>query len=281
MELAKRALQSVLLALLLCSLAQAEKESMGPFGEKILLRVGGMYVNQDTRIRVDGDSGLGVQVDFEDFFDLEEELNGVLQFTVEGRFAERHRIGLMYYNLDRSAESVLERDWDGDDLQVSAGATADTKLGISIYDLSYGYAFIQDEKHRLEGTIGLFWASLDVSLDFRGEILVEGEPSSGGEVEATSSLNAPLPVFGLSYDYAIKPRWLVGVDFKYFTLRTNVIHGSIVQVSADTRYYFWDHFEVGGGITLFDTSMSIDTGSFKGGVDWSFWGPQLFLGARF
>ncbi len=271
----------VLCCLLLSVGVHAEKEPVGPFGEKVLIRVGGMYVNQDTRIRMEGDNGIGIGVDFEDFFKLEEELNGVAQFTVEGHFAERHRLGIMYYNLDRSASSVLAQDWEGEDLQVSAGATADTKLGMSIFDLSYGYAFIQDDKHRLEGTVGLFWASMDVSLDFRGEILIEGTSSSGGSANAKSSLHAPLPMFGLNYDYAINPRWLVGVDFKYFSLRTNVVDGAIVMVSADTRYYFWDHFEVGGGLTLFDTSMTINADSFKGGFDWSFWGPQLFLGARF
>jgi hypothetical protein len=77
------------------------------------------------------------------------------------------------------------------------------------------------------------------------------------------------------------PRWLVGTSFKYFTLRTNKLDGAMVMVSADTRYYFWDHFEVGGGLTFFDLSVSLDTGEIKGAVDWSFWGPQFFIGARF
>lgn len=256
-------------------------EDMGPFGEKVLLRAGLMYSNQDTQLRLDGDGVVGASVDFEDFFGLENELTGVGQFTVRGRFKERHRVGVQYYAFNRSADSVLEQDWSGEDIEASAGAKADTTLNIGITDITYSYSFIRDSKHELSGTAGLFWMDLDIAIDLQGELVIDGQPSTSGRAEADARLAAPLPLFGLNYDYAVKPRWLVGVSFKYFTLRTSKLDGSIVQVSADTRYYFWDHFEVGGGFTVFDLDVKVDTGDYSGAVNWSFWGPQIFLGARF
>lgn len=255
--------------------------SMGPFGEKVLLRVGGMYANQDTQLQLNGDSLLGLNVDLEDFFGLENEITQVAQFTAQGRFKEKHRIGAQYYAFNRSAESSLREDWSGDDIVASAGAQADTKFNIAIIDLTYSYSFIRNDKHELAGTAGLFWMGLDVAIDLQGELEIRGEPSQGGSAEASAKVAAPLPVFGLSYDYAIKPKWLVGGSFKYFALRTGKLDGSMVMLSANTRYYFWDHFEVGGGFSMFDLGVKVDFDDARGAIDWSFWGPQLFLGARF
>jgi hypothetical protein len=256
-------------------------DSMGPFGEKVLLRVGGMYANQDTQLQLSGDRLLGVSVDLEDFFGLENELTQVAQFTAQGRFKEKHRIGAQYYAFNRSADSTLKEDWSGDDIEASAGASADTTFNIAVTDITYSYSFIRDSKHELAGTIGLFWMDIDIGIDLQGQLEIKGETSSGGSAEAGAKLAAPLPVFGLSYDYAINPKWLVGGSFKYFTLRTSKIDGSLVMLSANTRYYFWDHFEVGGGFSVFDLGVKVDTGDARGSVDWSFWGPQFFLGARF
>ena len=117
-------------------------------------------------------------------------------------------------------------------------------------------------------------------VGFRG--MIEGEDGiQEDSAEVDAKLNAPLPVFGLNYGFAATSRWLTQVSFQYFTLRTNLVSGSLVKVSADTRYYFWDRFEVGGGLTIFDLNVNVDSGDLKGKVDWSFWGPQLFLGWRF
>lgn len=253
----------------------------GPFNERVLLRVGAIWASQDTTIRVDGDSGLGIGVDLESFFDLEEQLAGVWQVAVSGRFRQRHRIGFEYYAFNRSAQSVLTRDWQGEDLEVSAGARADTKLNLRIAEVSYAYAFMQQEKQELSGSLGLYGMGLDFAVNLTGDITVSGEPDDSREGRVSGKLGLPLPVFGLQYAYAFSPRWLVEVGFKYFALRTNVVSGSLVKFNADTRYYFWDHFEVGAGLTLFDLAASMKSGSFDGRVDWSYWGPQVFLGAKF
>ncbi len=260
--------------------AQAANE-IGTFDERFLLRAGLMYSNQDTQLRLDGDNLLGVSVDLEDFFNLDEALDSVVQIMGRWRFAERHRIGLEYYSFDRGAKSVLQQDWVGDNIEASAGATADTLLNIGIWDLSYTYSFLRESNYELSGTIGLFFMDVDIVVDLQGELEVGGVPVSSGRAAADARVAAPLPLIGLDYDYALTPRWLVGASFKYFTLRTGKIDGSIVRVSADTRYYLWNHVEIGAGLTVFDLDINADVGDFKGTVDWSFWGPQVFLGARF
>jgi hypothetical protein len=240
-----------------------------------------MYSNQDTQLRLDGDSVLGIAVDLEDFFDLDEELSSVFQFLGRWRFADRHRIGLEYYSFDRGAQSVLQQDWSGDDIQASAGASADTTLNVGIWDINYSYSFLRESNYELSGTVGLFLMDVDVGIELQGELVVDGLPLSSGTATASSRVAAPLPLIGLDYNYALTPRWLLGASFKYFTLRTSKLDGSIVRVSADTRYYLWEHVEVGAGLTVFDLDIKADLGDFNGTIDWSFWGPQVFLGARF
>jgi hypothetical protein len=271
---------TVCCAVLLQAQSSAEPRRIDPFSEKVILRIGNMWSNQDTSLQLSGDSGLGAAVDLEDFFGLEEEVSYVLQASAIGRFKERHRIGLQHYRFNRDANSTLRQDWEGDDITVEAGADAQTTLDISITDLSYKYSFIREDKHELAGSVGLFWMGLEVDIEFTGSITGSDDvqTSSG---QADGGLQAPLPVFGLDYSYAATSRWLTTVSIQYFALRTNVISGSLVKVSADTRYYLWDRFEVGGGLTVFDLAVDIDTSDLGGRVDWSFWGPQLFVGWRF
>ena len=159
--------------------AQAANE-IGTFDERFLLRAGLMYSNQDTQLRLDGDNLLGVSVDLEDFFNLDEALDSVVQIMGRWRFAERHRIGLEYYSFDRGAKSVLQQDWVGDNIEASAGATADTLLNIGIWDLSYTYSFLRESNYELSGTIGLFFMDVDIVVDLQGELEVGGVPVSSG-----------------------------------------------------------------------------------------------------
>jgi hypothetical protein len=271
---------TVCCAVLLQAQSWAEPRRIDPYGEKVILRIGNMWSNQDTSLQLSGDSGLGAAVDLEDFFGLEEEVSYVMQGTVVGRFKERHRIGLQHYRFNRDSSSTLRQNWEGDDLTVEAGADSETTLNISITDLSYKYSFIRDNKHELAGSIGLFWMGLEVDIEFSGSVTGSDGVQTGSGT-ADGGLQAPLPVFGLDYSYAATSRWLTTVAIQYFALRTSVISGSLVKVSADTRYYFWDRFEVGGGLTVFDLAVNVDTNDLDGRVDWSFWGPQLFLGWRF
>ena len=267
---------AVCLSLLCAGRGWAERR-IGPFDEKVILRVGNMWSNHDTSLQVSGDKGLGIGINLEDAFDLDDEIANVFQFSVIGRFKQRHRIGVQYYGFNRDSQSTLNQEIPIEDIVVEAGAEANSKLNIQITDVSYQYSFIRDDKHELSGTAGLFWMSLDFEVGFRG--MIEGEDGiQEDSAEVDAKLNAPLPVFGLNYGFAATSRWLTQVSFQYFTLRTNLVSGALVKVSADTRYYFWDRFEVGGGLTIFDLNVNVDSGDLKGKVDWSFWGPQLFLG---
>ena len=269
----------------LCWQGQAWAERrIAPFDDKVILRVGNMWSNHDTSLQLSGDRGLGIGVDLEDTFNLDEQISNVFQFSVLGRFKQRHRVGLQYYSFNRDSESKLQTDWQGDDISVEAGAQVESELNIRITDISYQYSFVRDDKHELAGSFGLFWMDLDIDLRFSGQIMRENEENSEfleGSEGVSAGLSAPLPVLGLNYTYAATSRWLTSVSFQYFSLRTNLVSGALVKVSVDTRYYFWDRFEVGGGLTMFDLAATVDSGDLKGRVDWSFWGPQLFLGWRF
>ncbi len=170
-------LGALLVGLCVNSIALAQNSEIDAFGERFSLRAGVMYSNQDTQLRLDGDSVLGISVDLEDFFDLDEELNSVFQFLGRWRFADRHRIGLEYYRFDRGARSVLQQDWSGDNIEASAGASAETTLDIGIWDINYSYSFLRESNYELSGTVGLFFMDVNVVVDLQGELVVDGVPS--------------------------------------------------------------------------------------------------------
>lgn len=263
------------------SWAREVQSSMGAFNEHIVFSVSTMWTQHNTQLRLDGDLGLGIGADLEDLFDLDEELAGVVQFAIGGWFKQRHFLGMQYYAFKRDSKSVLQEEWVGNDIRASVGTEADAKLDITIVDLSYGYSFIENDRHQLYGTIGIYSMYLDFELDLEGDLIIDGEPVEQARYQTGQRLEVPLPVVGLVYNYAVTPRWMASVNIQYFTLRTSVVNGGLTKVSASTRYYFWDHFMLGGGLTSFDLSVEADLGDFEGRVDWTWWGPDVFIGARF
>ena len=72
------------------------------------LSLGGFVVDTDTNVRLDGDTGAGTDVNWEETFGS----GDVTRFRIDGhwRFAERHKARFMWFSSSRSKSETIEED---------------------------------------------------------------------------------------------------------------------------------------------------------------------------
>jgi hypothetical protein len=250
------------------------------------VQVGYMKADSSTTLKFSGPNTDG-EIDMEDVMGVDDSTD-TARLGFAWRFKNRHKLSLEWYQINRDGKNTAQTDFDfttddGDFVEVSGGAGLKSSLDFEIIDLSYGYSFINTDKHHLIGTLGLYWMDIDseINLVAGGTVKVNGEELTPGEVDfsSRSTIDAPMPLIGGRYSYAIKPNWTAAVDLRYFGVTVDPYSGSISNFDLSTRYYF-NKFYVGGGYTWVNLDVDVDD-DWKGSIDWQFDGPRLFIGARF
>jgi hypothetical protein len=264
--------------------AQAE-EWIRPGTETWNISAGVFLPEFDTKIRVNNtnvDGGLGV--DLEDQLNLKKR-NETGYVDLKWRFFEKHRLGIGWFRLGRDASATATGDIEiGDGNIINAGATAYTELNMDVIPFSYAYSFINNDKHELSGFIGIHWTDIEFLIDASAWADKDGSGPSG-QARLTASAAAPLPLFGLNYRYNFSRKWTGGIGAGYFSLSmsedTSSFSGSLYNFRADTEYWFWKNVGLGAAINSFGIDVDVSDSDWHGNLEYKYWGPQLYLRARF
>jgi len=238
----------------------------------------GTFLNSnELKIRVDGEAGdLGTVINWGDTFGGGEKS----RFRLDGvwRFTPKHhaRVMLTDYSLGRTA--TLDRDigW-GDDL-ILAGSSVTGKIGFSIAEVAYEYAIKHKENMELALTAGIHYTTFEAKLT--ADIQTPGG-DLGGSLGGKASVDAPLPVFGA------RGMWRVGGDFyldamvQWFALSIDQYDGSLVNYRAALIWQPKQWVGIGVGYDYFNVDVDVKKSSFKGTMDWTYDGPQIFYNIGF
>ena len=126
------------------------------------------------------------------------------------------------------------------------------------------------------GTVGLHW--------YRVNFMVAGSASLGNldlDHEVTAKANVPMPLFGLAYRYNFTNKWTAGIHGETFAISIGDISGSLANVSARTEYWFFNHFGAGLALNWFRLDVEVESDDWRGELEYKYWGPQIYITARF
>jgi hypothetical protein len=223
-------------------------------------------------------TGIGVDIDMEDLLGLDSS-NDVFRIGALWRFTDnrRHRLDFSWFSLNRDGtgqigQSITFENENGEQITIDAGSTVSTFFDIDIYELSYSYSFLQDDRLDLAASLGLYIMPMDVGLAVSGLINEEGK----------HDFTAPLPVLGLRMDILLAPRWFFRSGAQVFYLEYENFTGGILQVSAAVEYTPWNHVGIGMGFDTMNISVEAEDEDwpgvdFNGKVDFKYAGLQLYL----
>jgi len=190
----------------LCTGAKAQAVEEQPW-EKFALAVGGFAFASDTEIRLDSATGLGTAVDVEETLGLDSQL-GTYRIGLVYRLgnSRRHQVELQYFDSSRSGNKTLADDVEIGDSFFPAGTSVASEFDLRFVNVDYAYAFLQDERVRLSGSVGLHVTEARLKID-----------SAELRISEDESFTAPLPVIGIRAEMVLTSNWRfkTGLDLLY------------------------------------------------------------------
>jgi hypothetical protein len=250
-----------------------------PFDDRFVFDAGTYFMGSETSIRADelGGVDLGTRFRAEDVFDLEDET----VFRLEGawRFKPRHGLRLMYFDSSRRRTRTLDRDIEFGDESYPVGASATMKFDFTVTELAYRYSMVKNDNFELTGSFGIH--NIDFGMAIDAELT---GPGGGGtySAEGSASTNAPLPVLGLGVNWRMASQVYLLAHAQYFQVEYGDIDGSLMDLQAGVLWQFSKRVGAGAAYNRFSLDVGAsDDDSFRGELEWTYAGPQLFLRAVF
>lgn len=255
----------------------AHADSLKPGDERFKFVAGWFLPAFGTDVRIDGDTETGDDVNLEDDLGLDGDQSGAL-LGFEWRMAKRHRLGLTWSQFSQNATRVIDEDITIGDETFPIDASLSSRWTIDLIPLTYSYSFLQSEKNELAATFGVHVDRFSLRVVGRS-----GDDELIGETDSSADL--PLPLLGLRYDHNFSDTWSAGVSASYFTIEfgesTLDAEGSLYNGKAYVEYRFRGRYGAGLAIDAFKLDLEATKNRFTGAYEYDYWGPQLYLTARF
>jgi hypothetical protein len=255
----------------------AQAEDINLIKERGQVSLGTFLNNSDFKIRVDGETTTGDQVDWDNTFGDAD----VTRFRLDGlwRINDRHHIRFMYTDFSHTSTRTIDEEinWQDDVFPVNAEVTAGNSF--EIIEAAYEYAFMHSENYELAGSAGLHYTTL--SLFLKADVAAPGGGGGTVEIGGPASVDLPLPVIGLHGMWRMGGNFYLDAHAQYFALAIDNVDGSIVNYRAAFIWQPKKYLGVGIGYDSFNIDVDISKPRFDGSLDWTYAGPQAFFNVSF
>jgi hypothetical protein len=264
-------------ALLLSGGAVAAESDESLLTERFQFGFGTFINGSKLKIRLDGEAGLiGTPVDWSKTIGDKD----LTRFRVDGlwRITNRHHVRLMYTDYNWSTVRSIDEEiiWDGEVIPV--GASVRAFFGFEVAEVSYEYAFVKRPDLEVAGTVGLHFTSMEASLVGRLQIGDgQGTVESGGDTD----FDAPLPVFGVRGLWRWRDDLYFDLLAQAFSLSVDEYDGRILNLRGFLIWQWTPQLGLGIGYDWFDVDIDGEEDDFRGTLDWTYEGPQIFLNFAF
>jgi hypothetical protein len=266
-------------ALTMLGAATARADSLSPGDEKFKFVAGWFLPAFNTDVRIDDAGTAGDTVRLGDDLGVDEDQSGAL-LGFEWRFAEKHRLSASWSSFSQSGTRTIDEEIHIGDEDYPVNATINTKWSLDLIPITYSYSFIKNESNELAGTFGIHWDKISLSL--HGTTSLSNDDI---DADTSSSADLPLPLIGIRYDHHFSDSWSAGVGASFFSIEFGEdqldAKGSLYNVRAYTEYRFAGRFGAGFAIDAFKLKVEADKPKLTGEYKYDYWGPQLYLTARF
>jgi hypothetical protein len=263
-------LAAVVLLPAIQSLAHAEAGN--PLTDTFSLDIGTFFVNTSTRLAVDGHGIRGTEIDAERDLGVGDKTS----FRIDSywRFARRHKIRVMYFDLSRSQTHVISRDITFNGETFSINNEVSSKFDTTILEGAYEYAFVQNDTWELAGSAGIHDLAFKTRLAAAGGAVV-------ASTSTTVSANGPLPVVGLHGIWKLTDSLSIDGEAQFFKINVSPYDGRLENFTGALLWHPIKNVGLGAGYDYFLTRVQVDSHSFQGSLRWRYGGARVFVNASF
>jgi hypothetical protein len=255
--------------------AFAQSDVIKPGEETITIGLGWVFNSFGTNLRVDNQGSQGSNVNLKDDFGVNKDESSYWA-SFEWRFAKRHRIGISNSAFKLSGTRTATRNIQIGDETFPAGATLTSELKINVIPVTYSYSLFKSDQDEFAATLGVHWSSIKFKAS--GSASLNGQDANA---DVTASVDAPLPLIGLRYDHHFSQRWSMGLHGAIFKVKVGNVDGDLWSARAEGEYRFSRHLGLGLALEGFGLDVKASDSSWNGEIKYDYWGPQVYLKARF
>jgi hypothetical protein len=199
------------------------------------------------------------------------------------RITPRQHVQFMYFTSATSRTKTIENpiDWGNDQFQAGGEVTARNR--ISVYELSYEYAFVRKPTFELAASAGIHYTKTSLELSGVAAPINSSGASTGTSFEdtKTGSVPAPLPVIGLRAGWAFASHWLLGGSVRVFDFSYDQFHGHWTDYQINLKYMFNRYIGVGLGYDDFSTNLTVSQNKFNGRLSVGYRGGLIHITGAF
>ena len=263
---------TLFLLLGLGSVATVHADALSPLDRTFSIDAGVFFLDTKTTVRLDGSSGKGTDVNFEDDLGLQSQD----RFRIDGfwRFAERHKLRFMYFDASSDSSRTIDHEIHYGDSVYPVNALVTGRLNTTITEIAYEYAFMRRDNFELAGTFGLHNLKIKANLRYQGA-------NSAADLDRSADGDGPLPVIGLRALWTISNHFYFDGQAQFFAVKIDQYDGRLEDWKANFVWQPLQHFGVGVGYNSFITRLKVDRNAFDGTLRWKYGGPMVFLTGSF
>jgi hypothetical protein len=229
-----------LTAALLIAVAAPALADEGPIRggtETVKLSVGTILNQTDTSMTLQGPQGRGVEFGLEGALGVQKDRWSTFA-SGSWRFAPNHRVGFQSYAMRRHGSKTIDQELTIKDQTIPLGTTVQTTAKTDFIIANYQYSLMRDDRVELSAMAGLYTARFRYSFD-----------STNPPRDIDAKTTAPLPMFGLSLDTFLTPRWTISTFVEGLMLKVGDVEGRIAYLGLSTDYMLTRHFGLGVGLS--------------------------------
>jgi hypothetical protein len=257
----------------------ADREAIRGVPDKWGFSLGSFWQTFDTKVRLDGKTGQGDEINFEKDLGLGKNLTSA-QFAGFYRFGDHSRLDLAYVPWNREHTRTIDREIHWGDNIYEAGATLNTKAKLQMLNIIYKYSFINNGNvtFGLNGGVSSLWSNFELS----GEGTISGGGSASGTIAKSSKVIFPIPVIGVHFDMLLTKRLIWKAEGNFFAASVSGYDGNINVLSTSIAYFFTKNIGLGAGFAsnMYNVKKSGDNGGDVK-VRYGFSGVMASLQAQF
>jgi hypothetical protein len=248
--------------------------------ERFRIDVGGFFQKIDTIVRIDGENGHGTEINLEDVLGQNAHQT-TLRLDGYYRFGPHGNLQFSYRNWHRTNDHTLDRDVTIGDTTYHVGASVSTDNKVDIFQLYYGYSFVNNGETELGLALGLsgYWTRLSVT----GSGSVTAPGGSSQTVIETESKNvlAPVPGIGGYFRFTLLPRFFLTASAKGLPpVTVSGFHGDMVDVTGGLDYFFTKNIGLGAAYEYVKINFS-DSSTPQVKLSYRYSGPLVFAAIAF
>jgi hypothetical protein len=237
----------------------ADREAMRGFPDKWGFSLGTFLPTFETKVRLNGETANGTDIDFEKDLGLNNNLTAA-QFTAFYRFGDHGRIDLAYVPWSREKTRTIDREIQWGDVTYDAGAEIKSTAKVQLLNIIYRYSFINNGKVTFGVNGGI--SALSSKFELTGEGTISGGGTASGTIAKKSDVIVPIPVIGVHFDMLLTKKLLWRAEGNYFAANVSGYNGNINVLGTSIEYFLTRNIGLGAGFAsdMYNIKKSGDNG---------------------